>query len=143
MTRKTKRTSARRKTSTKKPLTLTAFAALVSGGVHTIAPVHQEHRTSISNWQLVMVRGANGRRTRHLVGRAGGEGRVSSPIVAIDAKARTARSESGREYLLLGESGFDFDAGYVLHAWLRMTGTTIVRDSSDALDRLLQRHNSK
>lgn len=142
MTRKTKQPSAQRRTSAPKPLTLKAIAALVSGGVHTIPPVHQEPRTPISNWQMVVVSGTNGRRTRHLFGRAEGEGRVSSPIVDIDAKTRIARSESGREYHLLGESAFDFDAGYVLHAWLRMTGTTVVRDASDALDRLLQRHHS-
>jgi hypothetical protein len=113
---------------------------LVTGGLHTIAPVSQEPATAIHDWQLVLVVGSNGRRTRHLIGNANCEGRVSSPIVAIDPAARTARTQSGRLYHLMGESGFDWDAGYVFHAWLRSTQTTVVRDCSDALERLFKRH---
>lgn len=142
-TKMTSRTAPRarsRATAKAKPKTPQLVGLLVSGGVHAIAPVSHEPVTAIHDWQLVLVVGSDGLRTRHLVGRANCEGRVSSPIVAIDAKDRIARTQSGRQYQLVGESGFDWDADYVLHAWLRGTRTTVVRHSSTALERLFNRH---
>lgn len=141
MTRIRKPRPNRFKAPAHKPRTRAALAARVSGGLHRPAPLRQQPHTPISRWQLFVVVGQNGGRTRHLVGCADGEGRVSSPIVAIDARTRTAKSASGRDYFLVGESGFDFTAGYVFQAWLQGTGTTVVRESSDALDRLLLQHN--
>jgi len=120
-----------------KPMTLNAFVALVTGGIHTIASVTAEPETRISRWGLYLVTNACGVRTRHLVGRANGEGRVSSPIKTIDVAERTATSHSGRMYRLVGNSGFDSDGCYVFNNWLRATQTTLVREVTPALQRLL------
>lgn len=119
-------------------MTLEAFAALVSGGIHRIQPVAREPETGISQWAMVLVTDAHGHKTRHLVGSANGEGRVTSPIKAIDTARRTATSESGRLYRLLGDSGSDSDARYVFANWLRLTQTRVVRDVTPALERLLR-----
>jgi len=119
-------------------MTLEAFAALVSGGIHRIQPVAKEPETAISQWAMVLVTDAHGHKTRHLVGSANGEGRVTSPIKAIDTSTRTATSESGRLYRLLGDSGSDSDARYVFANWLRLTQTRVVRDVTPALERLLR-----
>lgn len=136
-----KRNTTRRKSDhaerDEKPMTLNAFAALVTGGVHAIEPVAAEPETRISRWGLYLVTNAHGVRTRHLVGRANGEGRVSSPIKTIDVAERTATSQSGRLYRLIGNSGFDSDGCYVFNTWLRATQTTVVREVTPALQRLL------
>lgn len=120
-----------------KPMTLNDFVALVTGGIHAIEPVAVEPQTRISQWALYLVRSVQGVRTRHLVGRANGEGRVSSPITAIDIGMRTATSQSGRVYRLIGDGGFDSDGRYVFNAWLRGTQATVVREVTPALRRLL------
>lgn len=126
-----------------KPMTLNEFVALVTGGIHAIEPVAREPETCMSQWGLYLVRNAQGVRTRHLVGRANGEGRVSSPIMKIDVRMRTATSQSGRLYRLVGGSGFDSDGGYVFNAWLRGTQTTVVREVTPALRRLFNTMASK
>lgn len=53
--------------------------------------------------------------TCHLVGRdrANFDGRVSTQIVELDIDGRTARTASGRRYVLMGPSGYNADAEYV------------------------------
>ena len=119
-------------------MTLEAFAALVSGGIHRIQPVATEPETGMSQWTMYLVTDVHGDKTRHLVGSANGEGRVTSPIKAIDTGRRTATSESGRLYRLLGDSGSDSDARYVFDNWLQLTQTRVVRDVTPALERLLK-----
>lgn len=126
-----------------KPMTLNEFVALVTGGIHAIKPVAREPETCMSQWGLYLVRNAQGVRTRHLVGRANGEGRVSSPIKTIDVGRRTALSQSGRLYRLVGSSGFDSDGGYVFNTWLRGTQTTVVREVTPALQRLFNTRGGK
>lgn len=58
----------------------------------------------------------------HLVGWAGYEGRVCSPIQSWDAARRCGISRSGREYRLVGPSGRDVDAEYVWDCWIRRNG---------------------
>jgi len=110
-------------------MTLNDFVARLPNGIHTIEPVAAEPETRISKWGLYLVTNARGVRTRHLVGSANGEGRVSSPIKTIDIAERTVTSRSGRKYRLVGNSGFD--------SWLRATRTTVVREVTPALQRLL------
>jgi len=136
-TRNTTRRKSDQAERDEKPMTLNAFVALVTGGIHTIEPVTAEPETRISRWGLYLVTNARGVRTRHLVGRANGEGRVSSPIKTIDIAERTATSHSGRLYRLVGNSGFDSDGCYVFNNWLRATQTTLVREVTPALQRLL------
>lgn len=56
---------------------------------------------------------------RHFVGysRDSLDGRVSTKIVELDVEGRTARTASGRRYVLVGPSGSNADAEYV---WSRV-----------------------
>ncbi|MEO8119743.1 MAG: hypothetical protein ABI606_10525, partial [Rhodoferax sp.] len=63
---------------------------------------------------------SNGAIEHHLVGRADGEGRVSSKVMQVDAAQRRVTTRSGRVYLLAGEPGLDSDAQYVWNRWLHL-----------------------
>jgi hypothetical protein len=79
-------------------------------------------------------------RTRHLIGRANGEGRVSSALVQLDVVAMMSTTRSGRRYQLTGPTGRDPDALYVfrqLCCLRRITGTL---DLSRSLMRLRYLH---
>lgn len=80
--------------------------------------------TLLSKWQAFLVRlpALGGAETLHLVGYAEScrEGRVSSPVEAFDAATATARTRSGRAYVLAGPAGRNLDAEYVWHRWLRL-----------------------
>jgi hypothetical protein len=58
---------------------------------------------------------------RHFVGysRDSFDGRVSTQIVEFDIDGRTARTASGRRYVLMGPSGYNADAEYV---WNQVAG---------------------
>lgn len=93
---------------------------LMFGGIHAIAPVSQEPRTDLVNWRLFRVCWPDGRRTRHMIGRniRSDEGRVCSAIMAVDLKAFTFTTSSGRIYQIHGASNPDGDAAYVFDVWL-------------------------
>ena len=101
-----------------------------------IGPVSREQVAVMTHWRLFQLLGRTGRRSSHLVGRAGGEGRVCGTLASLDLLTLTAISGSGRFYRLLGPPGHDPDAQYVLDAWTRVTGVTHVRDVTRALLRL-------
>ena len=86
--------------------------------VHVIASVSVQPIAVMTHWRLFQVLRAGGRRSRHLVGRANDEGRVSSALVQINIVSMTATSESGRVYTLRGPPGFEPDAEYVWSVWL-------------------------
>ncbi len=109
---------------------------------HRIAPVSVEPSTRLTQWQIALVRDDQGKRTRHMVGWAEYEGRVSSPITSFDPKTGVAFSLSGRRYQLSGPSGRDRDADYVWERWKRATGVKMVRYSTQAFERLLARHQT-
>ena len=104
--------------------------------IHLIGPVSRDPVAVMTHWRLFQLLGPTGRHSRHLVGRAGGEGRVCSALASIDLVSLTAVSGSGRMYLLQGTPGHDPDAQYVWDAWTRVTGVTHVRDVTRALLRL-------
>lgn len=104
--------------------------------LHLIGPVFWQPFAVMTRWRLFQLRGPTGRRSRHLVGSADGEGRVCSALTNIDLVTLTAVSGSGRFYLLEGPPGHDPDAQYVWDAWTRFTGATHVRDITRALLRL-------
>lgn len=104
--------------------------------IHSIAPVLVQPSTVLSDWQLLQVRRSQGRRTRHLVGRADGEGRVCSALASIDLISLTAVSSSGRIYLLVGPPGHDLDADYVWFAWMHATQSSHARVMTRALLKL-------
>lgn len=117
-----------------------AFVVLAMGGIHSIQSVSMEPETSIRQWQMFVVRDSQGRRTRHLVGRSDREGRVSSPILALDFKNRTAQSQSGRVYRLEGRAGCSRDGTYVFNRWLTGGERVVVRELTAVLERLLNRN---
>ncbi len=108
----------------------------VIGGIHTIAPVYLQPHTVMTEWRLFQIIGPDGRRTRHLVGCANWEGRVSSPLVALDLQTLVARTQSGRIYQLEGQSGRDSDADYVFDRWMSAVGCKAVRDVTAPLVKL-------
>lgn len=60
----------------------------------------------------------------HLVGRdrANLDGRVSTEVLEFDADGRTARTASGRRYVLVGPSGWTSDGEYVWHRVAEVIG---------------------
>jgi hypothetical protein len=106
---------------------------IIPGVIHSIVPVDVQPVTVMIRWRLVQVRRADDRRTRHLVGRADEEGRVSSEIVKLDLQALAATTKSGRVYVLEGPPGRDGDAAYVFGRWLSRNGLPNPRDMTRAL----------
>lgn len=105
----------------------------VPSSIHIIAPVSVQPLAEMTHWRLLQVRSLEGQRTRHLVGRASGEGRVCCALVSIDVMAMTALTRSGRVYRLRPPTGFEPDAEYVWRVWLRATGSSHVKDMTRAL----------
>ena len=103
--------------------------------IHRIEPASQQPSTEMSHWSLRVIRQGNGCLSRHLVGRAQHEGRVSTKVVEIDALHLTATTKSGRIYLL-EKPGFYADAEYIFSRWLAANGFVWVRDATSALLRL-------
>lgn len=103
--------------------------------IHRIEPVSQQPSTLMSHWNLRVIKRVDGHLSRHLVGRAQYEGRVSTQVVKIDALHLTVTTKSGRIYLL-ERPGFDADAEYIFTRWLVANGFVAVRDATSALLRL-------
>ena len=107
--------------------------------IHVIASVSVQPIAVMTHWRLFQVLRSGGRRSRHLVGRANDEGRVSSALVHIDILSMSATSESGRIYTLRGLTGFEPDAEYVWSVWLLGTRSSCSKDVTRALIRLSRR----
>lgn len=127
-----------KKQTTGNKLLAETVADMRSDSVHAIAPVEFEPSTAMTRWRLFQVRRLDGKRTRHLVGRADREGRVSSAIVAMHLQALRMTTESGRVYQLHGSPARDSDAEYVFGIWKRLAGATHPRDLTRAFMRLRQ-----
>ena len=54
---------------------------LIPGHLHAIGSIQSQPQTILTHWQVVKVRDHDGKFSRHLMGRANGEGRVSTDIV--------------------------------------------------------------
>ena len=104
--------------------------------IHPIEPVSVQPFSVMTNWRVFQVWGPLGSRSRHLVGRASGEGRVCSALAKLDLTSLTAVSGSGRFYRLESPPGQDPDATYVWEQWTRLNRTTHMRDMTRALLRL-------
>lgn len=111
----------------------------IPGHIHQIVPVSVEPVTVMTQWKLVQITANDGRRFRHLVGRADYEGRVCSAIVSIDLAAMCMTTKSGRVYELEGPPGHDTDADWVFSHWLRRKSIPVFRDMTWALLRLRRR----
>jgi len=103
--------------------------------LHAIDSVQDQPQTTLTHWQLIKVRSSDGTFTRHLKGRADGEGRASSSIVVLDIVGLQATTQSGRIYVL-EQPGRDGDADWVFGNWLRINACTQHSDQTRALLRL-------
>ena len=103
--------------------------------LHEIVSVQDQPLTTLTHWQLIKVRRADGTFSRHLKGRANGEGRASTSIVALDTVRLQATTESGCMYVL-ERPGRDSDADWVFGNWLRINWCVQHCDQTRALLRL-------
>lgn len=111
--------------------------------IWAVRPVAKEHTTELTAWRAFVITGPGSEHgTLHLTGYVQqlGEGRVSSPVSDFYPAARTARSSSGRTYLLVGPTGHHPDAEYVWSHWLRLNGTgeADVKEVSSDLQQQMQ-----
>jgi hypothetical protein len=111
---------------------------VIPGYVHQIDSVQIQPETNLSHWQLIKVRDKNGNFSRHLAGRADGEGRASTDIVALDIVRLRATTRSGRIYVLQ-RPGRDADAAWLFEKWLRANQCMQHSDQTRALLRLRAR----
>jgi len=103
--------------------------------LHEIVSVQEQPKTILTHWKLIKVRGKDGNFSRHLSGRANGEGRASTDIISLDILQLRATTKSGRIYTLECP-GCDSDANWVFANWLRINGCTLHSDQTNALLRL-------
>lgn len=82
------------------------------------AAIAQEPETTLQKWTVIEIP----KGTRHLVGWARYEGRVTTAIKIYDSSTQLVRTMSGRVYQLVGEPGYDADADWVLAGWLYVNG---------------------
>jgi hypothetical protein len=108
---------------------------VIPGYVHQIDSVQCQPQTSLSHWQLIKVRDQDGKFSRHLAGRADGEGRVSTDIVSLDIVQLRATTQSGRVYVL-GRPGRDGDAVWLFAKWLKANQCIQHADQTMALLRM-------
>lgn len=116
-----------------------ALELIAATSVHPATSVDQERVTEMVRWRYMRVRHPDGRRTRHLMGWVGYEGRVCSAIVSIDPHSRRLTTESGRVYQLVGPTGYDSDADWVWGRWERYQNFVDISDQSNALSRALEK----
>ena len=83
--------------------------------IHPIHPVSIQLFSVMTHWRGFQVRGPLGSRSRHLVGRAGGEGRVCTALTSLDLTSLTAVSGSGRYIRLGAVDAFELDKAYERH----------------------------
>ena len=119
-----------------------ASLIFVPGYVHQIESVQSQPQTILTHWQLIKVRDNDGMFSRHLMGRANGEGRVSTDIVSLDVVQLRATTCSGRVYVL-ERPGRDSDAVWIFSLWLKANQSTQHADQTGALLRLRARKMSQ
>lgn len=91
---------------------------IVADTIHGGESISQRPDISLIIWRVLEIDVG----TRHFVGYdiAASEGRVSTPILQFDSKARTGVTASGRVYAIHGSPGFDKDGQYVWSIWKRI-----------------------
>ena len=124
--------------STRPPRLTDLTPELVKGIVAaSVRRASDEETTTLTGWCLYEARLAQTPEvlSQHLNGWAeeAHEGRVSSAVVELDVAARTARTESGRLYVLRGRPGPGGDARHVWSRFVRVNKATEVRDITDLL----------
>lgn len=94
-------------------------------------PASELSRILLSQWRVFEL--ADG--SRHFVGidMFDRSGRVSSPIVTLDAAARQGTTHTGRIYELVGRHGWSVQAEYVWKRWCEMYEVTSYSDETERL----------
>lgn len=115
---------------------------LIPGYVHQIESVLRQPQTVLLRWQLIKVRDKDGKFSRHLLGRADEQGRVSTAIVSLDVVQLRATTKSGRMYVL-DRPGRDDAAAWIFSQWLKANQCTQHADQTRALLRLRSRKMSQ
>ncbi len=105
-------------------------------GIHSSDDLATVPVTDMIRWSVLQAKDKHGTRTRHLVGRVHGHGRVSPPVVRMDIDTLCVVSNSGRGYRLAGPPIPDPDARYVFTSWVRVTGRTQEKDMTRSFMRL-------
>lgn len=95
--------------------------------LHSAPSVASEPDVALTRWQVRQVGPAG---TRHCVGWAEYEGRVTSSVVHFEPESRTATTRSGRRYRLEGPPGVDPDAEWVWSWWSDANGVRFWTDVS-------------
>ena len=85
----------------------------LTSGTRRIEQGSAQEFTVMTRWHLLQVVSLTGQRSRHLIGRAEGVGRLCTGLKRIDLGAMTALTQSGRIYVLEGPPGYDEDAEYL------------------------------
>lgn len=91
-----------------------ALSQAIRDSIHPPPPVGAEPEVTLVRWQVRQVAPAG---TRHCVGWAEYEGRVSSAVLEFDRGSRVLLTRSGRRYHLHGQPGVDPDAEWVWGRW--------------------------
>lgn len=96
------------------------------------APAQDEPPTTLCRWHVIRATYSDGVEpcTLHFVGRNAASwcGRVSSPVMDVDAAARRARTRSGRLYQLEGPPGIDAESVFMWRLWAEINRLSSWRD---------------
>ena len=101
---------------------------LHEASVWQVAPVSETPDIVLIRWQVMQL--PNG--DLHFVGWnvRDSEGRASTKIAEFDPSTRSARTDSGRIYQLVGPTGRDSDGMYVWRRWMKVNGVSEFVDVS-------------
>ncbi|REG51052.1 hypothetical protein B0G80_7536 [Paraburkholderia sp. BL6669N2] len=101
--------------------------------IWSLPPVSSEPCIRLLEWRIFEILPQD---TRHFVGLNASDrtGRVSSAIETFDVEASRGTTQSGRVYMLVGESGYADEARYVWARWCDVNGVKAYVDVTDSLD---------
>ena len=101
------------------------------GGVWVTPDPLEQPELSISRWRIIEITHKR-QKERRLSGFVveNQEGRLSTPLIAIDLDKKQCVTRSTRIYNLIGPPALDDDAEYVLRAWMSANGIKNIRDVS-------------
>jgi hypothetical protein len=93
-----------------------------------VAPISESPDIVLIRWQVMQLPNAD----LHFVGWnvKDSEGRASTRIIEFDPSTRSARTDSGRIYQLVGPAGRDSNGMYVWRRWMKINAVTEYADVS-------------
>lgn len=102
--------------------------------VWSTKPITEQPQVVLRDWRIIEVSDGETSST-HFIGYfdENHEGRVSSRMINFDASTMSGVTKSGRIYKLVGEPGYNSDAGYV---WARWKSNYLITQETDLTDSL-------